>query len=193
MVASGSVIPMTSCFHSMFCKYWTCNSWDHVQHCARTSQSTRLAMGYFCPPEPVPLIRKLPQASYPSPSEGRQNENHNHRKLTKLITRITALSNSMKLWAMLCRATQDRLVMVENSDKMWSTGEDNGKPFSILPWEAHEKYEKGRRYNTERRTSQVSRCPICYWRTLEKQLQKEWRGWAKAKTTPSCGCDWWWK
>ena len=34
-------------------------------------------------------------------------ENHNHRKITKLITWITALSNSMKLWAMLCRATQD--------------------------------------------------------------------------------------
>ena len=30
-------------------------------------------------------------------SEGRQNENHNHRKLIKLITWITALSNSMKL------------------------------------------------------------------------------------------------
>ena len=42
-------------------------------------------------------IRKLPQASYPHPSEGRQNENHNHRKLTKLITWATALSNSMKL------------------------------------------------------------------------------------------------
>ena len=27
-----------------------------------------------------------------------------------------------------CRATQDRLVMVESSDKMWSTGEGNGKP-----------------------------------------------------------------
>ena len=26
-----------------------------------------------------------------------------------------------------CRATQDRLVMVESSDKMWSTGEGNGK------------------------------------------------------------------
>ena len=25
-------------------------------------------------------------------------------------------------------ATQDRQVMVENSDKMWSTGEENGKP-----------------------------------------------------------------
>ena len=39
-----------------------------------------------------------------------------------------ALFNSMKLWAMLCRATQDRWVMAESSDKMWSTGEGNGKP-----------------------------------------------------------------
>ena len=29
---------------------------------------------------------------------------------------------------MLCRATQDKRVMVERSDKMWSTGEGNGKP-----------------------------------------------------------------
>ena len=27
-----------------------------------------------------------------------------------------------------CRATQDGQVMVESSDKMWSTGEGNGKP-----------------------------------------------------------------
>ena len=27
-----------------------------------------------------------------------------------------------------CRATQDGQVMVETSDKMWSTGEGNGKP-----------------------------------------------------------------
>ena len=27
-----------------------------------------------------------------------------------------------------CRATQDRRVMVESSDKTWSTGEGNGKP-----------------------------------------------------------------
>ena len=49
------------------------------------------------------------------------------------MTRTTALSNSMKLshamWA-----TQDRRVMVERSDRMWSTGEGNGKPlrFSYL-------------------------------------------------------------
>ena len=29
---------------------------------------------------------------------------------------------------MLCRATQDRQVLVESSDKTWSTGEGNGKP-----------------------------------------------------------------
>ena len=29
---------------------------------------------------------------------------------------------------MLCRATQDSQVMMESSDKTWSTGEGNGKP-----------------------------------------------------------------
>ena len=80
------------------------------------------------PPQSVSAIQKLPSTSYSSPSEGRQTENHNHRKLTKLITRITALSNSLKLWAMPCRATQDRWVMVESSDKTWSIEEGNGKP-----------------------------------------------------------------
>ena len=41
-------------------------------------------------------------------------------------TRTTALSNSMKLNHAL-GATQDRQVMVERSDRMWSTGEGNGK------------------------------------------------------------------
>ena len=30
---------------------------------------------------------------------------------------------------MLCGATQDGRVMVERSDRMWSAGEGNGKPF----------------------------------------------------------------
>ena len=34
----------------------------------------------------------------------------------------------MKLRAMPCRATQDGQVTVESYDKMWSTGEENGKP-----------------------------------------------------------------
>ena len=44
------------------------------------------------------------------------------------MTGITTLFNSMKLWAIPCRATQDKWVMEENYDKMWSTGEGNGKP-----------------------------------------------------------------
>ena len=42
-------------------------------------------------------------------------------------TRTTALSNSMKLSHAL-GATQDGRVMVERSDRRWSTGEGNGKP-----------------------------------------------------------------
>ena len=39
-----------------------------------------------------------------------------------------SLSNSMKLsHAMPCGATQDRRVMVERPNRMWSTGEGNGK------------------------------------------------------------------
>ena len=66
------------------------------------------------------------------------NENHNHRKLIKPITWTTALSNSMELWTMLCRAIEDGWVMVECSDKTWSTGEEMANHFSILalrtPW-----------------------------------------------------------
>ena len=42
-------------------------------------------------------------------------------------TRTTALSNSMKL-SHAHGATQDGRVMVERLDRMWSTGEGNGKP-----------------------------------------------------------------
>ena len=38
----------------------------------------------------------------------------------------------------------------------------------FLPWEPHEEYEKAKRYDTERWTPQVKKCPICYWRLVEK-------------------------
>ena len=44
------------------------------------------------PPQSVSPIRKVLWDSYASPSEGRQTENHSHRKLTNLITWTTALS-----------------------------------------------------------------------------------------------------
>ena len=46
-------------------------------------------------------------------------------------TRTTVLSNSVKL-GHAHRATQDGWVMVERSDRLWSTGEGNGTHFSIL-------------------------------------------------------------
>ena len=46
-------------------------------------------------------------------------------------TRTTALSNSMKP-RHACGATQDGRVMVERSDRMWSTGEGNGRPFQYF-------------------------------------------------------------
>ena len=42
-------------------------------------------------------------------------------------TRTAAVSNSMKP-SHACGATQDGRIMVERSDRMWSTGEGNGKP-----------------------------------------------------------------
>ena len=51
-----------------------------------------------------------------------------------ILKRITALPqlrgfcNSMKLWVIPCRATQDRWVTVKSSDKMWSSGGRNDKP-----------------------------------------------------------------
>ena len=52
---------------------------------------------------------------------------------------------------MTCKATQDRWLMVESSDKTWSTGEANGKPFQQYCLEKpHEQYENEKRYDTER-------------------------------------------
>ena len=51
---------------------------------------------------------------------------------------ITALSNSMKLWAVLCRATQNGWVMVDSCTKCGPLGKGMGNRFNILvlrtPW-----------------------------------------------------------
>ena len=52
---------------------------------------------------------------------------YSHKTSQSNHARTTALSNSMKL-SHACGATEDRRVMMERSDRMWSTGEGNGKP-----------------------------------------------------------------
>ena len=39
------------------------------------------------------------------------------------------LHNSMSLWVMLFKVTNDGWIIVKSSDKMWSTGEENGNTF----------------------------------------------------------------
>ena len=52
-------------------------------------------------------------SEYPGVSIGGMDQWwHDHRERIKIITWTTALSNSMKLWAMPCRATQDGWVML---------------------------------------------------------------------------------
>ena len=123
----------------------------------------------------IPLIRartRFPHKQFlPSGSSHEQIGNHNYRKLTKLVTWITALSNWMELWAMLCRA-QDRWVMVENSDKIWFIGEGNGKPLQYSCLDNPMKIMKKQKDDSERWTPHVGRCPICCRRRLEKYLWK---------------------
>ena len=52
---------------------------------------------------------------------------HSQKTSQSNHTRTTALSNLMKP-SQASGATQDGRVMVERSDRMWSTGEENGKP-----------------------------------------------------------------
>ena len=78
------------------------------------------------------------------------------------------------------RATQDGQVMVENSDKMWSDGEVNGKPFEYSCLENPINSMKGKK-DTERWTSQVSRYPICYWDQWRNNSRKNEEMEAKQK------------
>ena len=61
---------------------------------------------------------------------------------------------------MLCRATQDGWVMVESSDKMWSTGEGNSKPlqYSCLKKKRSERQRrKGKIHPSECRVPRIAR------------------------------------
>ena len=77
------------------------------------------AQGKRNPSKMVGVARGHPRADTLKPYP--QKTSHSNH------TRTTALSNSMKP-SHACGATQDGQVIVERSDRMWSTGEGNGKP-----------------------------------------------------------------
>ena len=55
---------------------------------------------------------------------------------------LHGISNSMKLWAMPCRATQDGQLIVESSDKHGPLEMGMANHFSVLALRTHEQYEK---------------------------------------------------
>ena len=61
-------------------------SWTRLSDCTElnwTEQGPAHQSKTQVSPQTGPPIRKFPQGSYPHLSEGRENENHNYRKLTK--------------------------------------------------------------------------------------------------------------
>ena len=74
-----------------------------------------------------PFSQSLPSESFHKPlnllhQKGRHTENHNHRKLTNLITWTTAFSNSVKQSVMPRRALTSLVAqMVKNLSTMWET------------------------------------------------------------------------
>ena len=70
---------------------------------------------------------------------------------------------------MLCRATQDRWVLMVSSDKMWSTGERNGKLLQYFCLQNPMKNTKRQKDMTsEYELPQISSHPVCYWGRAEK-------------------------
>src|SRR5574337_195972 len=87
--------------------------------CWSSHEEIPYAQGERNPSKMVGVARRHQRANTLKPySQKTSQSNH---------TRTTALSNSMKL-SHARGATQDWRVMVERSDRMWSTGEGNGKP-----------------------------------------------------------------
>ena len=107
-------------------------------------------------------------------------------------TRTTALSNSMKLsHARGHGATQDRRVMVERFDRMWSTGEGNGKPLQYSCLE--NPMNSMKRQNDRILKEELPRSVGAQYATGDQWRNNSRKNEGmepKQKRIPSCGCDW---
>ena len=78
------------------------------------------------------------------------------------------LYNSMKLWTIQSRVTQNRWVIAKGSDQKNGPLEEEMQITPVLLLlEPHEQYEKAKRHDTGRWAPQVRRFPICYWGRVE--------------------------
>ena len=119
-------ICMCVCVYIYVLAYWHKSFWS------RKLVNDLLSMPCSEEQEPVsppasPSHQEASTSLLSSSIRGRREWKPQSQETNQTDHMITALSNSMKLWTILCRATQDRWVMVESLDKTWSTGEGNGK------------------------------------------------------------------
>ena len=112
-----------------------CSPWDRKES-DRTEwlDWTELSMVFSTRARPSsPHSQSVPSGSFHKPLILiHQRADRMKTKLTKLTTWMAALSNSVKLWAMPCRATQDKRVMVESSAKCGPREKGMGNKFSSL-------------------------------------------------------------
>ena len=95
-------------------------------------------------------------------------------------TRTTALSNSVKP-SHACRATQDWRVMVERSDRMWSTGEGNGKPLQYSCLENPMNSMKGKMIGYRKRNSPGQQVPNMLLEISGEMTPERMKGWSQSK------------
>ena len=91
---------------------------------------------------------------------------------------------------MLCRATQERQVMVESFDKMWSTGEGNGK---LLQYSCLENpTNRMKRQKDRTLKDELPRLVGNQYATgISREINPErMKGGSQSKNNTSCGCDW---
>ena len=90
-----------------------------------------------------------------------------------------------------CRATQDGWVMVESSDKTWSTGEGNGKtrPYSCLENPMNSmKRQKDRTLKDELpRSVGAQYATGDQWRNNSRENEET----EPKQEKRTCGCVWW--
>jgi len=85
---------------------------------------------------------------------------------------------------MLCGATQNGQVMVERSERMWSTGEGNGKPLQYSCLENPNNIMKRQKDRTLK--NELPRLVGAQYANSRKNE----RDGAKAKITTNCGWNW---
>ena len=132
--------------------------------------------------QPTPVF--LPEKSHGQRSlsgpRGHQELNmteHTHtveiQALCKRAQQVTELTDQM-FWE---RSSFYLIIIIStkhgaNGGEVWQNVVHRRKEWQttsvFLPWELHEQYKKAKWQDTERGTPQVSRCPICYWRSVEK-------------------------